>query len=105
MAVMVLGRFTSHENVIKVDEDKINALQYVVHQHFERLGCITQSKRHSHEFEEAEGGDDGRLMYVIGRHGYLVVSFDQIDLGNKSNSPLIELQNPLCVGSDIDLLQ
>ena len=60
------------KDVIEINKGEVDITEYAVHQALECLGGILKSKRHPEKFEEAEGGNDCRLRYVVSSHWYLV---------------------------------
>ncbi len=46
----------------------------------ESLSTIPEAKAHEQILKQSKGSDNGSLWYVGGGDGYLVVTFDQVDL-------------------------
>jgi hypothetical protein len=64
--------------VFQVCENKWEVTEQLVHEPLKRLCCICQTEWHKQIFEQAEGGDDGGLLHVLGRHGDLMVPFNKV---------------------------
>ena len=72
---------TGNENVIDVNENKIEATCYFIHKTLEGLGGVTQSKRHFGELEKTKWCGEGSFTNVFSSHGNLVVGTDKINFG------------------------
>ena len=74
------------ENVIDVNENKIETTSYFVHKTLECLCCVAETKRHFDEFEQTKGGRNGGLANVVVGHRDLVVRSDEVDLGENGGT-------------------
>ena len=55
-----------------------DAGQNVVHESLEVLASVLQPERHPQELPQAKGGDDGRLLHVLGLHWDLPVPLPEV---------------------------
>ena len=69
---------TGDQNDIKIDETIGKTIENPIHEPLERLSRVPQTKRHSKELEEAEGGNNGGLGNIGGVHRNLMVTFEQV---------------------------
>ena len=81
--VHVVGR-AGHQDVVQVDVTKVETMEDVVDEPLERLGSVAESKGHPDEFVHPKRCGNGRLWDVIGMDRNVMVSPDQIDLGEYS---------------------
>ena len=56
-------------------------LERLIHEPLESLGTVLHAERHPEIFEQAERGDDGRLLDVLGVHWNLMISPLEIQNG------------------------
>ena len=79
MLFVFFWRRAGHENVIEVDEHKVNVSQDTIHEALEGLSSILQSKREAQELEQPERCDDCSLRYRALSHRDVVVAAHQVD--------------------------
>ena len=60
---------------------KGQANEHSVHQPLEGRPRIPQTKRHADELKQSEGGDDGSLGDVVGKHLDLIVPLHKVEGG------------------------
>jgi hypothetical protein len=75
---MFLQGAAGDEMVVQVCEDEGEVAKQLVHEALEELSSICQTERHKQIFKQPEGGDDGGLLNVLGRHGDLMVPLHEI---------------------------
>ena len=59
MICMFCSGAAAHQDVILVDEDAGDTLEYGIHELLKCLSSVLESKRHVKKFSKAEGSDDG----------------------------------------------
>ena len=75
-----------NEQIVQVHETEQQATKDLVHETLKRLRCVAEAERHADELEEAEGSDDSGLRDVVRVYGDLVVSPNEVDLGENRAS-------------------
>ena len=78
---MLLLNLAEDEDVIQVGEGTLHSCQDTVHQLLEGVARVPDPKGHSCELEQAKGCGDCCFGEVLRVHGYLVVPFLQVNLG------------------------
>ena len=58
---VLLAGLAGHQDVIDVDEDKVQAVEDTVHVPLEGHPCVLEPEGHAQELVEAKGRDDGSL--------------------------------------------
>ena len=64
--------------IVQICEDKREVAEQLVHESLKRLCGICQTERHKQILKQPEGGDDGGLLDVLGRHGDLMVPLNKV---------------------------
>ena len=89
-----------HQDVVEVDENKTKVLADGVHEALEGLGSIFEAERGSQEFVQPKGRYHCHLVDILGRHRDLVVTSDEVHLGE--NPTTVELSREvLKVGNGV----
>ena len=79
---MLLHVGAGDEDVVEVDEHKVQPSTNPVRHALKGVASIAQTKRHNHKLPETEGGDDRRLGNISRVHVDLVVTLARSSFKN-----------------------
>ena len=68
-----------HQNIIKIDEGKVDGAEDAIHEPLECLRRILEAKRHPQEFKQSKRRNNGGLRNIVGRHWNLIEAADKVD--------------------------
>ena len=81
MGVVLVEGGGGDQDVVQVDEHEVEVPAHAVHQPLEGLRSVAEAEGNFDELPEAEGGDDRGLGHVSWVDADLVVSSDEVHLG------------------------
>lgn len=86
MLLVIFRSGTGNQKVIDVGMTALQALQHLINKLLERLGCVSQVKRHSHKLEKTKGCYDHCLGNISWFNRNLVAGTHQIYLRKDSGA-------------------